>query len=1155
MTESDTSFFFHSNLAQPHTFVLESIEFEYGHHRTEWMAKKIDGVKRFFATQLPKDMSPLMLTHAPEGAMEAVVKNLCVSGSVYTRKNSRWARILDAFEYTYEPVESATTGEAFFLLDETHDVETIISIKKQHPNSRVILDTSDSFAILPIKWVNLPIDGLLISPERGLGGIPGATVVALVNDIFSDETLVSRMETNNSYTFDFIKYFESAKKNDTPYSPDISATVALHAAIKVIEAGGGLEKHIERLSKVRTAIKSVCKIIGEINQPTPTQTVLKLPKNLEAQKIFEELESRKILLESFDTENNTLTIGHTGYIDPAAASSLLDALVSASGVESVEVDLPEAVMISASEYVYPDSFIVKERELLELAEEKASELSDPKLKEIIIRSASELFGDPSPNEMFSYTGRTVGFIGAGRTVKATIKYCKEMGIKKFIVFSPSLKKSLGDGSENNELTYWHEQGVNVAKDATDVFMTAETVVLLPTYYDAYGALVLGKGDEYINEAMVSNELLEAIKEKGKMDLLINASARPKIIDRKALAAHVKTGWLRFISDETPEADDPLSISPDVSMTGHVGGSAQNTKKMIAENTREIIAQILAALTKSKLKGTGYQINYINKHLEPDTGWRIESAAVNGPIRFLLTDIFDLATIDFSGLEKEFGTTIEIRDLSSEQTRPERLAEEIGEFKPHFMMIRTKTVISKKIADALIALPEFFGVIRPGVGIENIYEGMQALSKNGIQVMNEPFGNSAAVGEMTTRFITRGIKKVILTPGPTPHNRDVFKAAQNYEPQTTKRFAEVFSYVSDEMLESWLQLKRGALILSTPSTGLMEAGVQNLTTEDETGLVIAHGKFGNRFIDICKRNSRKVHAMDVADGDWGHAYSVDEVSEKITELEAKGETISFICLQQNETSSGVSYSEEQLGAIATEAKKHNPSCLIILDCVSGLCAHKLDFTQVPIDYIVTGSQKGIGVSSGISYSVMSDQAVTKMLALADYDKDIDALVNDPEREAVIHRFNTKQKVFYFSILRHYVNLKLGILPPNSSVFHIACTGLSLKLLSESGAEAISEAATEKQEMVLNFVSEMGLESQVRSDFKSKSVTAFFLPEGVNATDFRKELEERYGFMVSGAQNQTLKPRLIRIGHIGFISKHDTPKLIRSLKILLHEKTVV
>lgn len=1160
-----TPLFFSKSIAIPHEYVKTCVEYEYGHHRTPWMQNKIATIQTFFTDIFGDTYIPLILTNTYIGACEAVVTNLSREKSeFFTITNSSWLPILESFAIETRVVslenisDFSPTKRPVFLLDDIDSNETkynleklVNEIRSTYKSAIVIVNATKSFASDSINWKLLGADVYIISPHGALGGIVGLSIV-ITDKHLLESVLTSRTTTESvPYTLDLKRYYEAWKKNDTPFSPDISALVALSAACELIIENGGFDTHVARQHHIANAIRELFTRIGATYKcDANSATTFSLPSNHSAEYLFKELANQyNIFIESYNKENNCVSIGHQGHFDDGSLARLEVAIQSIYSLTSVNIDKDTFnYSIPKKDFFDGDKFKILPREFYHQAIQKAENSKDPCVAEKIVTSAQAIFTDPFPLEAFAFTERTIGFIGAGRTVKETVLRCQKIGINKIKVFSPSLASR-----ENVEaIRYWGDRKVEIIDNAEQIFLECHTVILLPTFYNALTADLYNKDSRYVNEAMVNNSLLEKVRDYGKMDLLINASARSELIDRKALNDHLEQGWLRFISDETPLANDLVTKHSDNITTGHIGGSSAITKEAIAENTREILRQLCSELFNTKISSL-YKINHLNSHLRPPSGWRGENndSIPSKEIRVLLTDIFDLNKINFEDISHEHGIHIDTLDASS-MTGEDELIRTINEYRPNIMMIRTKTIITEEIAESLSKLPSFYYLIRPGVGVENMSAGMRILSSHGIKIMNEPLGNSSSVGEMTTRFITRGIGKVILTPGPTPYCQDVFKAMHDYQPIGTDYFQTVLKETR-QLIKSWIQLPIGPIMASSPSTGLMEAAIKNLTRKDDKGFVISHGKFGNRFIDIAIQNKRPVSYLKVDDENWGKAFSVQDFEKEIKLINDNGERVDFLCLQQNETSSGISYKQNHLVEIVKAAREHNPEMIIIVDAVSGLFAHNLDFSNIDVDMVITGSQKGLGVSSGLSYATLSNRATKRILEIAETDRSWESFLYDTHESDLI-KFEKKQQVHYFSLPRLLREEKCYKNNTIMSIFHILATNRSLKILNHIGHIAIANLCDGYAKACRESAIKLGLELPVTEEFQSAAITFILLPSNIDASLFRKTLEQEYGFIVSGAQNEFLKPRLIRVGHTGYIKKHDTIRMLRALKILLREKRV-
>jgi hypothetical protein len=158
-------------------------------------------------------------------------------------------------------------------------------------------------------------------------------------------------------------------------------------------------------------------------------------------------------------------------------------------------------------------------------------------------------------------------------------------------------------------------------------------------YDDLALRLFRKPRTYYNHGLVSAELLDQAEVAGRLDLIINASARGALIDRGAVTRAVRRGWLRYYSDEMPAADDPLIAFDEVRYTAHVGGSCRAPQAAVARNTHQILRRLLATMLATGDESGDYRLNVVNAHLLGSAGRNEAAARGDRPlrrIRILLT---------------------------------------------------------------------------------------------------------------------------------------------------------------------------------------------------------------------------------------------------------------------------------------------------------------------------------------------------------------------------------------------------------------------------------------------------------------------------------------------------------------------------------------
>jgi aspartate aminotransferase-like enzyme len=402
--------------------------------------------------------------------------------------------------------------------------------------------------------------------------------------------------------------------------------------------------------------------------------------------------------------------------------------------------------------------------------------------------------------------------------------------------------------------------------------------------------------------------------------------------------------------------------------------------------------------------------------------------------------------------------------------------------------------------------------------------------------------------MTVHFILSASGETLLAPGPTPFRPAVFEVMAEYSHPAHAAFGRAHHEVCDR-LGTWFSTRSDVVIVSGSGTSLMEAGIASLTEPGTRGLVISHGKFGDRFIDIAHARARLVETLRVDEPEWGRAVTPAEVRLRLDDVARGGGRVTFLCLQQNETSSGVSYHAQQLAEIVHAARAHDPGIMVIVDAISGAFAHPLAFDALDVDLLITGSQKGLGVSSGLAYGVVSSRALRKMLRMAGFGGSTEDWEHDPGAWGLVDAFERRQRVRYLGLLRAVLAHRLAIFDEPPSVFHVLSSLRALQLHDQDGgSDAVLARHAAMAQLVRDGLAAAGLRSVSNPPYASNSVTPAFVTGGTSAPELRKQLQAFYGLAVAGAQGDYWKAQMIRIGHLGFVYPGDLARCLRALRIV-------
>ncbi|MDN4608001.1 pyridoxal-phosphate-dependent aminotransferase family protein [Sporosarcina highlanderae] len=343
------------------------------------------------------------------------------------------------------------------------------------------------------------------------------------------------------------------------------------------------------------------------------------------------------------------------------------------------------------------------------------------------------------------------------------------------------------------------------------------------------------------------------------------------------------------------------------------------------------------------------------------------------------------------------------------------------------------------------------------------------------------------------------EEMLLIPGPTPVIDSIYEAmSSETRGHTDPRFVEIYKR-SIERTREMFKTDGEVFVVSGSGTIGMEMALVNTVAAGERLLVVSHGYFGDRFIQLAKAFGIE---MDVLQAEWGKQVSPAEVEQKLSENTYKAVTITHA-----DTSTGVAADLETLVPIV---KKHG--ALVILDGVCATAAMEEDMSKEyggpgnKIDVVLTGSQKAIGVPPGLAIVAFNQTALDareKMEHIPAYYCDIQnwiPIMHDPSK--------------YFAT------------PPVNLVY---AYDEGMKLVMEEGLEKRYARHTAFGRGVRGALREFGMTPLAEEDVAASTLSCILYPEGLNDAEFRSVLAKK-GVIVAGALAH-LGGKAFRIGHMG------------------------
>ena len=343
-----------------------------------------------------------------------------------------------------------------------------------------------------------------------------------------------------------------------------------------------------------------------------------------------------------------------------------------------------------------------------------------------------------------------------------------------------------------------------------------------------------------------------------------------------------------------------------------------------------------------------------------------------------------------------------------------------------------------------------------------------------------------------------IKTRLLTPGPTPLPEEVRLAmARDMIHHRKPGFKAVLAEVQ-EGLRYLFETNQPVITLASSGTGAMDAAVSNLFAPGEKVLCAEGGKFGERWLDICRTYGVVPVHMPV---EWGHCVDPRAVRAALDADPA----IRGVCIQASETSTGVLHPVRELGEVTRER-----DALLVVDGISAVGVSPCPMDAWHMDCLLTGSQKGIMLPPGLSFVALSERAWAKAATVP-------------------------SKNFYFQLAgeREAVSKDQTMFTPAISLI----VGLreSLALFRESGRQSVFRKQWALTCMVRTAAQAMGLELFAKQGF-TWGLTSIRMPLGVSAAAVAKTSAEEFGVVMTTGQGE-FKDKIIRMGHMGHVDYGD------------------
>lgn len=350
------------------------------------------------------------------------------------------------------------------------------------------------------------------------------------------------------------------------------------------------------------------------------------------------------------------------------------------------------------------------------------------------------------------------------------------------------------------------------------------------------------------------------------------------------------------------------------------------------------------------------------------------------------------------------------------------------------------------------------------------------------------------------------------PGPTPVPPEVLQAGAS--PMVNHRgpeFADLITRVTARMKEL-MMTQNEVFVLTGSGTGALESAIVNTLSPGQKVLAVSIGEFGDRFTEIAHTFGANVIRMKFEPGEHADL-------NRIRETLVADRDIRALMITHNETSTGVTNDMRAVGALAKEL-----DVLLLVDSVSGIGALPYPVDAWGGDVVATGSQKGWMAPPGLAMVAVSQRAM------------------DAGKEAKMPR------VYWdYAAAKSYLAKNQTPWTPALSVMYALDKGL--ELMVNEGLENVLARHARVGQTVRDAVKSIGMQLLPKDEkYASNSVTAIKMPEGVSSIDVQKAVREEFDIELAIGQG-SLTPKLIRVGHLGWVSDKDIADVSTALKAVM------
>lgn len=354
---------------------------------------------------------------------------------------------------------------------------------------------------------------------------------------------------------------------------------------------------------------------------------------------------------------------------------------------------------------------------------------------------------------------------------------------------------------------------------------------------------------------------------------------------------------------------------------------------------------------------------------------------------------------------------------------------------------------------------------------------------------------------------RSNRFLLMVPGPTPVDPEVLLSMAM---PVLSHTSIDFDSIHREALEMLARVfgTSGRIIVVPGSGGLaIELGVRAVAGPGRRVLVLKAGYFGG-YLERAARSSGA--EVVVSESRTGRGFTAGDLESLMDEHGG----FDVVMLQHVETSTSVANPVREIAGVARKA-----GARVLVDGVASIGGMEMRMDEWGVDVCLTGSQKALSAPPGLGIVALSREVASEI---------------EGRGESIYFD--------YRSILREMEStLNYHFTPSVNLVYALR---ESLRRIMSEGLERRYERHRALAEAVRRGLEAVGIELVAEEGFRADTVTAAYLPEGVDWPSLYQEMRKRHVEIAGGLGS--LKGKIFRIGHMGEVTANDVIATLAALE---------